>query len=111
MKVNFYSYVDKTHFQVKGFTAGPILKVWELRKDLTPKQQLKMFTCFMLPSFKASLTSIRSFPLAFTFFKVSIAHLRNLVQKKAYFDTVSSVALPPAWQPFLFFSGHCSGAR
>ena len=47
MKINFYSYVDKTHFQVKGFTAGPILKVWELGKDLTPKQQLKMFTCFI----------------------------------------------------------------
>ena len=105
MKVNFYSYVDKIHFQVKGFTAGPILK------DLTPKQQLEMSTWFILPSFKASVTSIRSFPLAFTFFKVSIAHLRNLVQKTAYFDTVSSVALPPAWQPFLFFSGHCSGAR
>ena len=105
MKVNFYSYVDKTHFQEKGFTAGPILK------DLTPKQQLKMSTWFILPSFKVSVTSIRSFPLAFTFFKVSIAHLRNLVQKTAYFDTVSSVALPPAWQPFLFFSGHCSGPR
>ena len=65
-----------------------------------------MFTCFMLPNFKASVTSIRPFSLAFTFFKVSIAHLRNLVQKTAYFDTVSSVALPPAWQPFLFFSGH-----
>ena len=83
----------------------------QARKDLTPKQQLRMFTCFILPSFKASVTSKRPFWLAFTFFKVSIAHLRNLVQKTAYFDTVSSVALPPAWQPFLFFSGHCSGAR
>ena len=27
MKVNFYSYVNKPHFQVKGFTAGPILRV------------------------------------------------------------------------------------
>ena len=83
----------------------------QARKDLTPKQQLKMFTCFILPSFKASVTSKRPFWLAFTFFRVSIAHLRNLVQNTAYFDTVSSVALPLAWQLFLFFSGHCSGTR
>ena len=63
------------------------------------------------PKFKELVSSSRLFPFAFTFFKVSIAHLRNLVENTVYFVTVSSANLQPTLQPFLLFNGDRRGAR
>lgn len=65
---------------------------------------------FNSPSFKELVISSILFPFPFTFFKVSTAHRKNLAQNEVYLEIVSSVVLFP-FNPFLVFSGNCSGER